>query len=69
VDQVADPEWGRSAVVFEKFGIGRTALDRLAREGRVRSVTIQLKAGSKRVTRLYSIQSIREFLNELVPKT
>lgn len=60
--QVEGPEWARSARVFEQFGIGRTALERLAQEGQIKAVTIKRKASSRRTTRLYSIQSIREFL-------
>jgi hypothetical protein len=66
VDQVAAPEWGRAQEVFVKFGIGRTVLERLADEGQIRSVTIRLKPGSRRVTRLFSLQSIREYLNALI---
>jgi hypothetical protein len=66
--QVGDPEWARASQVFTQFGIGRTALERLAREGQIKSVTIRLKASSRRTTRLYSIQSIREFLGELASR-
>jgi hypothetical protein len=66
--QVGDPEWARSAHVFTRFGIGRTALERLAREGQIKSVTIKLKASSRRTTRLYLVSSIREFLAELASR-
>jgi hypothetical protein len=62
VFKVEDREWARSAQVFEQFGIGRTALERLAREGQIKSVTIKRKTSSRRTTRLYSIESIRKFL-------
>jgi hypothetical protein len=65
---IGDPEWARSAQVFTQFGIGRTALERLAREGQIKSVTIKLKASSKRTTRLYLVASIREFLAELASR-
>jgi hypothetical protein len=66
VAKVTEPEWGRAEDIFAQFKIGRTALERLANEGRVKSVTIKLKPTSRRYTRLFLIQSVREFLNELV---
>jgi hypothetical protein len=68
MEKIAEPEWARSPQVFAQFGIGRTALERLAREGQIKSVTIKLKASSRRTTRLYSVQSIREFLGELASR-
>jgi hypothetical protein len=68
VAKVAEPEWGRAEDIFAQFKIGRTALERLAREGRIKSVTIKLKPSSRRYTRLFLIQSVREFLNDLVPR-
>jgi hypothetical protein len=62
VNEPADAEWGRAQDVFAKFRIGRTALERLAREGKIKSVTIKLKPGSRRFTRIFSFQSIRELL-------
>jgi hypothetical protein len=67
-DKVEDAEWGRAQDVFAKFRIGRTALERLAREGKIKSVTIKLKPGSRRFTRLFLIQSVREFLSDLVSR-
>jgi hypothetical protein len=69
VAKVTYPEWGRAEDIFAQFGIGRTALERLAREDKIKSVTIKLKPDSRRSTRLFSIQSVREFLNELVART
>jgi hypothetical protein len=68
VAKVGDPEWGRAEDIFAQFKIGRTALERLAREGRIKSVTIKLKPTSRRYTRIFLIQSVREFLNELVAR-
>jgi hypothetical protein len=65
-DKITDPEWGRAEDIFAQFRIGRTALERLAREGKIKSATIKLKPSSRRYTRIFSIQSVREFLNELV---
>ena len=64
--KVAEPEWGRAEDIFAQFRIGRTALERLAREGKIKSVSIKLKPASRRYTRIFLIQSVREFLNELV---
>ena len=66
MDKVAEPEWGRAEDIFVQFKIGRTALERLAREGKIKSVSIKLKPTSRRFTRLFSIESVREFLNDLV---
>jgi hypothetical protein len=66
MNEVEDAEWGRAQDVFAKFRIGRTALERLAREGKIKSATIKLKPTSRRYTRIFLIQSVREFLNELV---
>lgn len=66
--QIEGPEWARSAQIFAQFGIGRTALERLAQQGQIKSVTIKSKVSSRRTTRLYSIQSIREFLGELASR-
>jgi hypothetical protein len=62
MEEVAELEWGRAQDVFAKFRIGRTALERLAREGKIKSVSIKLKPGSRRFTRIFSFQSIRELL-------
>jgi hypothetical protein len=66
--KVADPEWGRAEDIFAQFKIGRTALERLAREGQIKSVNIKRKPSSRRSTRLYLIQSVRELLNDLVTR-
>jgi hypothetical protein len=62
MNEAQDVEWGRAQDVFAKFRIGRTALERLAREGKIKSVSIKLKPGSRRFTRIFSFQSIRELL-------
>ena len=66
--KIAEPEWGRAEDIFAQFKIGRTALERLAREGRIKSVEIKVKPTSRRYTRIFLIQSVREFLNELVAR-
>jgi hypothetical protein len=68
MEKIAEPEWGRAEDIFAQFKIGRTPLERLAREGKVKSVTIRRKPSSRRTTRLYLIESVREFLNELVTR-
>jgi hypothetical protein len=68
VAKVTEPEWGRADDIFAQFKIGRTALERLAHEGRIKSVTIKLKPTSRRYTRIFLIQSVREFLNDLVTR-
>jgi hypothetical protein len=62
MNESENAEWGRAQDVFAKFRIGRTALERLAREGKIKSATIKLKPGSRRFTRIFSFQSIRELL-------
>jgi hypothetical protein len=68
VEKIAELEWGKAQDIFVQFRIGRTALERLAREGKIKSATIKLKPSSRRYTRIFSIQSVREFLNELVAR-
>ena len=68
MEKVAEPEWGRAEDIFAQFKIGRTALERLAREGKIKSVTIKLKPSSRRFTRLFSVESVREFLGELASR-
>jgi hypothetical protein len=54
-------EWARAREIYERFGIGRTALYWLAREKRIQTSVIIRRDGRKG-TRLYSVESIRQLL-------
>jgi len=56
-----ETEWARAKQIGAQFGIGRSTLDRLAKEGRIESRVIKL-SGARKGTRLFSVQSIRELL-------
>jgi hypothetical protein len=56
-----ETEWARAKQISAQFGIGRSTLDRLAKEGQIESKVIKL-SGARKGTRLFSIQSIRELL-------
>ena len=55
-------EWGNADQIFEQFGLSRGTLYKLADAGRIKSVSIKTKAGSRKGVRLFSIESIRELL-------
>lgn len=55
-------EWGSAEQIFEKFGITRGTLYKLADAGRIRSTLFKTRDDAAKGIRLFSIQSIREFL-------
>jgi hypothetical protein len=57
----SEPEWMRAKQVFLVFGIGKTTLRRLVKEGRVESKSI-IKTGATKGLRVFSVQSIRALL-------
>ena len=56
-----DPEWTDAKQTFRRFALGRTVLDRLVREKKIRSVSLK-EPGMERGKRLYCVRSIREYL-------
>jgi hypothetical protein len=54
-------QWMRAKQVFLVFGIGKTTLARLRREGRIESKSI-IKPGARKGIRVFSVQSIRALL-------
>lgn len=60
---IAGPEWARGKEIKNRFGLGRTILYRLVREGKVTAIRID-----ERGVRLYNVESIRRLLKEsLIP--
>jgi hypothetical protein len=56
------PEWGSAEQVFAQFGITRGTLYKLAGAGRIKSAVFKTKDDARKGVRLFSIQSIRDFL-------
>ena len=54
-------EWARARQVFMQFGIGRSTLDRLAREGKIKCKTLK-GVGAKKGIRVFNVSSIRALL-------
>jgi hypothetical protein len=54
-------EWARPKQVFVQFGIGRSTLDRLAREGKIKCKTLKSRFAKKGI-RLFNVASIRDLL-------
>jgi hypothetical protein len=54
-------EWARAKQIFAQFGIGRSTLYRLLKEGRIESRLIKT-AGAAKGTRVFKVQSIRALL-------
>jgi hypothetical protein len=54
-------EWARAKQILVRFGIGRSTLYRLAKEGRVETKLIKTANASKG-TRVFSVRSIRDLL-------
>jgi hypothetical protein len=55
-------EWGNAEQIFVRFGLGKGTLLKLVSEGRIKSVSVKVKAGARKGVRLFSVQSIRELL-------
>lgn len=58
-------EWARAKQIFVQFGIGRSTLYRLAKEGRIESKALKTAEGKKGI-RLFNVQSIRALLASTV---
>jgi hypothetical protein len=56
-----EPEWARAKQIFVQFGIGRSTLHRLTKEGRIESTVIKTGGGPKGI-RLFNVASIRKLL-------
>ena len=54
-------QWMRAKQVLLVFGIGKTTLYRLVKEGRIKSTPI-VKPGASKGVRVFSVESIKEFL-------
>ena len=54
-------EWARARQVFVQFGIGRSTLDRLAKEGKIESKTLKGRSAKKGI-RVFNVSSIRDLL-------
>ncbi len=54
-------EWARARQISAQFGIGRSTLYRLSKEGRIESRLIKT-IGAVKGTRVFSVRSIRELL-------
>ena len=54
-------EWARARQVFVQFGIGRSTLERLAKEGKIKCKTLKGRFAKKGI-RLFNISSIRDLL-------
>lgn len=59
-------EWARAKQIFAQFGIGRSTLYRLAKEGRIESRLIKGENSSKG-TRIFNVQSVRELVEASLP--
>lgn len=59
-----DAEFMRINEIVRIFGVGRSTLYRLIRNGSIASVSLRLE-GAKRGTRLVSVESMRRMLNGL----
>lgn len=62
-----EPEWANFQQVYLQFGLPRTTLLKLAASGRIRSVSLKIKEGSRRGVRLFEIDSIRALLAQNLP--
>ena len=55
------PRWARHNRVRELFDISRTSLWRLAKAGKIRSVSLR-EPGAVKATRLFDIRSIEDYI-------
>jgi hypothetical protein len=58
-------EWIRIDQAIRAFGIGRSTLFKLIADQRVKSCLLKSRKDNLRGLRLISVESLREFLNEL----
>jgi helix-turn-helix protein len=61
-DSVGSPQWGSAEDIRRIFGITRGTLYKLAKANRIKSTVFKTKEDARKGVRLFSIQSIREFL-------
>jgi len=66
--QVVGPEFVGYAEARALFGLSRTHLYKLGKEGQVKTVSLRAK-GTTRGRRLYSVDSIRALLNAAMEET
>ena len=57
-------EWVDAKQAFAIFKLGRTTMDRLRKEGKIKSVSLR-EPGMARGKRLYEIYSVRGYLESL----
>jgi len=55
-------EWGTAEQIFARFGITRGTLYKLVKGGRIKSTVFKTRDDARKGVRLFSVQSVREFL-------
>jgi hypothetical protein len=55
-------EWGNAHQVFQRFGLTKGRLYKLADAGRIKWTVVKTDPGNQRGTRLFNMGSIRELL-------
>ncbi len=59
--------WLRDKRAVQRFSISRTKLFKLAKEGRIRSVSLR-EPGTSRGTRLFCVKSIEAYIESFLPE-
>lgn len=60
-EQINKPRYLRDKGAVAMFGIGRTKLYNLAKQGKIKSITLQ-EEGTSRGTRLFCVKSIEHYI-------
>ena len=54
--------------IARRFGVGRSLVFGLIRDGKIKSISLKTRAGNVRGRRLVNIQSVRDYLDSLAAK-
>lgn len=60
--------WMRVPEVVRGYGISRTKLFQLAKDGKIRSVSLR-EPGTARGTRLFCVKSIEDYIESFLPES
>jgi len=61
---VEPSEWGNAEQIFERFGLSKGTLLKLASQGRIKTVRLKLSPEARKSVKLFSIESIRVLLEQ-----
>lgn len=57
-------EWGSAEQVYVKFGLSKSALRKLAEQGKIKEKLIKDRPEARKGIRVYELESIRNYLSD-----